>query len=346
MAMHSLRLSGNLMRMNEHAKERPMPRVLRWTLVLFALMIAVTGVYAQPRGGGAGTPTPEPGSWIPRPVPELPELDDFDDVLANPQQALDEFQAALNEGFSELIEENREAFEANRDAFPAAISSTAVRLAALVFGLIVLVFPDKTKVWAWVFVGIVLALILMQLPVGEAFKNEIASDPDMRFMRNEPLGSIVFVAIGALMGLSVLTPLFYFGVIGAGSLAGAAIATQIGGGAVEPALITVGAFVGFILTTIAVSRAGMLVPLAVGAALVALALGLSPALMLPIIALGGFVAMSRSSRFKQMRQREKLPTLQLKEGKVMVGNDRLNERHLHETHPAMADDRDNPLIKR
>jgi hypothetical protein len=54
----------------------------------------------------------------------------------------------------------------------------------------------------------------------------------------------------------------------------------------------------------------------------------------------------RSAVGKQLRQREKLPTLQLKEGKVLVGKDRLDERHLHESHPAMADDRDNPLIRR
>lgn len=323
-----------------------MPRVLRWTLVLFALILAASAVSAQPRGGGAGTPTPEPGSWIPRPVPEAPDLDDFDDILEHPQQALEEFQAALNAGFTELIEENRAAFEANRAAWPTAISSTVVRVAALVCGLILLAFPDKTKIWAWVFAGVLIALVVMQLPIGEDFKNEIASDPDMRFMRNEPIGSIVFVAIGALMGLSVLTPLYFFGMMGLGTLAGAAVATQLGGGAIEPGLVTVGAIVGFLLTTWAVSRGALLVPLGVGAAMVALALGLSPVLLVPLMLIGGMVAITRSSRFKQMRQREKLPTLQLKEGKVSVGPDRLERAHLHETNPIMADDRDNPLIKR
>jgi hypothetical protein len=341
--MRGLRLSGNLMRMNEHAKERLMPRVLRWTLVLFALIFAASAVSAQPRGGGAGTPTPEPGSWIPRPPAEL---EDFDDVLENPQRAWEEFQDALNDGIEQFVAENRALVDQNLAALPAATSSTLTRVVALVLGLIVLVFPDKSKVWAWVFVGIVIALVLVQIPLGEDIKRDISSGADMRFMRNEPIGSLVFVGFGALMGLSLLTPLFYFGMIAAGALAGAALATQLGGGTVEPALVTVGAFVGFILTTIAVSRAGMLIPLAVGAALVVFAAGLSPALMLPLIALGGFVAMSRSARFRQLRQREALPRLQLKEGKVVVGNDRLDERHLHEINPVMADDRDNPLIKR
>ena len=323
-----------------------MPRVLRWTLVFFTLIFAVSAVSAQPRGGGAGTPTPEPGSWIPRPVPELPPIRDFDDALENPQQALEEFQKVLTEGLNEAIEENRPEFEANVAAFPVAIASTAVRLAALVFGLILLAFPDRTKVWVWVFAGILIALILVQLPVGQAFKSEIASDPDMRFMRNEPVGTLVFVAIGALMGLSVLTPLYFFGMMGLGTLAGAAVATQLGGGTPETGLLTVGAIVGFILTTWAVSRGALLVPLGVGAAMVALAVGLSPVLIIPLMLIGGMVAIARSSRFKQMRQREKLPTLQLKEGKVLVGSDRLDRAHLHETNPVMADDRDNPLIKR
>lgn len=323
-----------------------MPRVLRWTLVLFALIFAASAVSAQPRGGGAGTPTPEPGGWIPRPVPELPALEDFDDVLENPQQALDEFQALLTEGFEELIEENREAFEANRAAWPAAVSSTITRLTALVLGLILLAFPDKTKVWAWVFLGALIALLVVQLPIGDEFKREISSGADMRFMRNEPLGSIVMVGIGALMGLSLLAPLYFFGMMGLGALAGAAVATQLGGGNVESGLLAVGAIVGFILTTWAVSRGALLVPLGVGAAMVALAVGLSPVLIVPLMLLGGMVAIARSSRFKQLRQREKLPTLQLKEGKVMVGADRLERSHLHDTHPAMTDDRDNPLIRR
>ena len=341
--MRRLRLSGNLMRMNDYAKERPMPRALRWTLVLLMLILAASAVSAQPRGGGAGTPTPEPGSWIPRPVPEL---EDFDDVLERPQQALEEFQAALNAGFSELIEENRAAFEANRAAWPAAISSTVVRLTALVCGLILLAFPTKTKVWAWVFAGALIALIVVQLPLGEEFKREISSGADMRFMRNEPLGSLAMIAIGALMGLSILTPLYFFGMMGLGALAGAAVATQLGGGTLEPGLLTVGAIVGFILITWAISRGALLVPLGVGAAMVVFALGLSPVLIIPLMLIGGMVGIARSSRFKQMRQREKLPTLQLKEGKVTVGPDRLERDHLHETNPIMADDRDNPLIKR
>ena len=323
-----------------------MPRALRWTLVLFALVLAASAVSAQPRGGGAGTPTPEPGSWIPRPVPEAPELETFEDALAHPEQALEEFQAALIEGIELSIAEGRGVFEANVAAFPAAISSPVVRLAALAFGLIALAFPARTRVWAWVFAGIVIALIVMQLPVGQDFKAEIASDPDMRFMRSEPLGSIVFVAIGALMGLSVLTPLYFFGMMGLGSLAGAALATQLGGGTLEPGLLTVGAIVGFLLITWAISRGSLLAPLGVGAALVALALGLGPVLILPLVVGALLVALMRSSVGKQLRQREKIPTLQLKEGKVMVGTDRLERDHLHESNPFMADDRDNPLIKR
>lgn len=323
-----------------------MPRALRWTLVLFTLILAASAVSAQPRGGGAGTPTPEPGGWIPRPVPELPELVGFEDALENPQQALDAFQTVINDGFRRLIEENRAAFEANRAAWPDAISSTVVRLAALAFGLILLAFPDKTKIWAWVFTGILIALVLMQLPVGQEFKSEIASDPDMRFMRNEPLGSIVFVAIGALMGLSVLTPLYFMGMMGAGALAGAAVANQLGGGTFEAGLMTVGSVVGFMLTTWVISRGALLVPLGVGAAMVVFALGLSPVLIIPFMLIGGMIAIARSTRFKQLRQREKLPTLQLKEGKVEVGPDRLDRSHLHEMNPVLADDRDNPLIKR
>ena len=323
-----------------------MPRVLRWTLVLFALIFAASAVSAQPRGGGAGTPTPEPGGWIPRPVPGRPELEDFDDVLENPQQALEEFQALLNEGFTDLIEENRVVFEENRAAWPAAISSTVTRLTALVFGLILLAFPDKTRVWAWVFAGVLIALILTQLPYGDVIKRELSNSADMRFMRNEPLGTLVMIGIGALMGLSVLTPLYFFGMMGLGALAGAALATQLGGGTPESGLLTVGAIVGFILITWAISRGALLVPLGVGAAMVAFGIGLSPVLMIPLMLLGGMVAIARSSRFKQLRQREKLPTLQLKEGKVMVGADRLERSHLHETNPVMADDRDNPLIKR
>jgi hypothetical protein len=344
--MRGLRLSGNLLRMNEHAKERPMPRVLRWTLVFFTLILAASAVSAQPRGGGAGTPTPEPGSWIPRPVPELPELEDFEDVLENPQQALEEFQAALIEGFESSIREGRGRYEANVAALPDALASPVARLAALALGLIALVFPTKTKVWAWVFAGIVIALLVMQLPIGEDIKRDISNSADMRFMRNEPLGSIVFVAIGALMGLSLLTPLYFFGMMGAGAIAGAGIAAQINGGVLEPGMLTVGAIVGFLLITWAISRGSLLAPLGVGAAMVVFALGVGPVLVLPIVVGALLVALMRSAVGKQLRQREKLPTLQLKEGKVLVGKDRLDERHLHESHPAMADDRDNPLIRR
>ena len=323
-----------------------MPRVLRWTLVFFMLIIAASAVSAQPRGGGSGTPTPEPGGWIPRPIPELPELEDFDDVLENPQQALEEFQAVLIEGFESSVREGRGRYEANVAALPDALASPVVRLAALAFGLIALVFPTKTKVWIWVFAGIVIALLVMQLPVGQEFKAEIASDPDMRFMRNEPLGSIVFVAIGALMGLSVLTPVYYFGMMGAGALAGAGIAAQINGGVLEPGILTVGAIVGFLLITWAISRGSLLAPLGVGAAMVVFALGLGAVLIIPIEIGALLVALMRSAIGTPFRQREKLPTLQLKEGKVLVGSDRLDRAHLHETNPVMADDRDNPLIKR
>ncbi len=101
-----------------------------------------------------------------------------------------------------------------------------------------------------------------------------------------------------------------------------------------------------LMTVWAISRGSLLAPLGVGAALVALALGLGPVLILPLVVGALLVALMRSSVGKQLRQREKIPTLQLKEGKVMVGTDRLERDHLHESNPFMADDRDNPLIKR
>lgn len=319
-----------------------MPRVLRWTLVLFALVVAVSSVWAQPRGGSTGTATPAPGGLIP--LPRSQDLD-FDQLLEDPEQVWIEFQNALTTGLQEFVTENRTLVEQNLAALSDATSSPVPRIAALLLGLIVLAFPAKTKAWSWLFAGLVLALILVNLPAGEEIKHEIFGGADMRFMRIEPVGSIVFVAIGALMGLGLLSTMFYLSTVGLGALAGALIAVQIGG-ADDTGLIIAGAMVGFIATTWAASRGTMLVTAALGAALVVFGLGVAPILIIPIMLVGATVAFARSPRAKQMRQRESLPSLQLKEGKVVTGKDRLDGRHLHDTSPSMTDDRDNPLIKR
>ncbi len=322
-----------------------MPRGRRWTLVLLvlALAVGVGAAVAQPAGGGAA---PTPGGPATRP----PLIRDFDDIVGDPRQAFAELYQIISDAYIEFADEYGERIEENVDALPAAVSATVTRVLALVLGAVLLIFPDRTKVWSWMALGAVLGLIVAQIPLGDAVRLELFRG-NFSFLSEEEVSTLGLVVVGAFAGLALLTPAFYVVATGAGALAGAAIAAQAtggpGGANVTAAALAGGAVIGFVLMTVVVSRIGILVPLAIGAGLVVLAAGLSATVALPIMIVAGFVAVARSAKGRQFRKRENLPSLELKEGKVDFDqNTRKPRQHLHEVLPAMADDRDNPLIKR
>lgn len=318
-----------------------MPRGLRWTVVLVVLGLTAAAAVAQPRGGGAGQATPTPP----------PLIANAADLFEDPEQAFGEFVQIAGDAVLEFVTEQRVRIEANRDALPAALTATVTRVAALVLGLALLALPNRLKNWSWVFFGAVVGLVVAQLPIGEEIRFELFRN-DLEFLIDEPFGTIGLVVGGALFGFLALQPAFYFAMTMAGGLAGAIAAGQLVGGfesiATTPAPMVIGGVLGFVAMLVAMSRAQILVTLAVGAALVVFAAGLGPSFMIPLVIVGALVAVGRSPRGRQLRKREILPSLELKEGKVQFEQDPgpRSRQHLHEILPAMADDRDNPLIKR
>lgn len=316
-----------------------MPRILRSLLAVIVIGLTTAVVLAQPGGGGSGTPIPS------RP----PVFEDLEDVLADPEGAMGELiQMIQRDLVDPFIRENRAAIEDNLDALPAALQANATRLLAIALGILALLFPARAGIWPLLFVGAVLGLIVAQIPAGNDIR-QLIFEGDLEFLRDEPLSSIAMVGVGALAGLVLIAPFFYLTLIVGGAFVGIAAGLQVVG--FDPDLaapaMAIGGTVGFIVMSYVLGRGRKLVPIAIGAGLVTFGLGLGYTFAIPLMVASAIFAAARSAQGKQSLKRVALPTLTLAEGRVDMNRDQRKTRaHLHEIVPSMADDRDNPLIKR
>ncbi len=319
-----------------------MPRVLRYLLALTVISLTAAFAFAQPGGGGTGSSDPT------NPASRPPIIEDFQDILDNPEAAMGELIQIVQREVENFLRENRALVDENLDALPAALGATTTRVLALALGALALIFPPRTKVWAWLFLGAVIGLIVAQIPLGDDVRRTLFTS-DLDFLMAEPQATIAMIAVGALAGLIVLSPLYFFTLALAGVLVGITIALRVVG--YDPDLaapaMAIGGFLGFILMAYAVGRGSLLVPIAVGSALIVFGLGIGVSWMVPLMVASGLVTAARSSAGKQRLKRTSLPILTLAEGRVNLDNNKARTReHLHEIIPTMADDRDNPLIKR
>lgn len=325
-----------------------MSRSVRYIILCVIFAVITTGSLAQ-SGGGNARP-------VPQAPPKRPFTDvyaDMDDILANPLGALEAF---LTEGGLELksdIDAFPRSFDDFRYGIEAAVRSNAFRIMALAFGLLALLFPDKTKYFVWGFIGALLGLIFSYLP--QSYEMTYSMSREMSFMAREPGRTIGLVLIASVFGVMVISPLFFFAFSGLMSLSIGIIALSVTGaqGNDVTAIFTVASIVGFILALVISNRVMVLVPSFVGAALIVMALGLSTSLIIPLALFSMLIMIGRLQRAKGKGKRIPLPSLQLQDGKVDLRRNSdnrsqseksLSNRHLHEILPEMADDRDEPLI--
>lgn len=321
-----------------------MTNLMRRAVVLGLLMAVVAmGARAQgPSGGGTG------GERPPLTLDDL-DLEDFGRVLQNPQAFINEIAPLFAEPVQDLVDQFGPEIQANVTALEASVATSTVRYAALVLGILILLFVRRAKAWSWVALGAVAGLAVAPLPLVDTLRQELLTG-ELSFLLDDPLATISVVAIGALAGIMVFAPMFYLSVTGIMVLVGIALATQVFGASSDvfdsPGFLF-GVIGGFIIGGYVSSRSGILVTLAIGAALIVFGLNLPPLWIVVLMAVGGLFAGARSPRGKQITKRISLPTLDLQEGKV---GDRVKpkrgEAHLHDIMPEMADDRAEPLIRR
>ncbi|MBK9125731.1 MAG: hypothetical protein IPM16_21755 [Chloroflexi bacterium] len=322
-----------------------MTHLVRRAVVLGVLLAVVAaGVWAQgPSGGGTG------GERPPLTLDDL-DLEDFGEVLRNPQAFIDEFAPLLAEPVQELVDQFGPEIQANVTALEASVATSTVRYAAIVLGILVLLFARRAKAWSWLALGAVVGLAVAPLPLVDTLRQELLTG-ELSFLLDDPLATISMVVVGALAGIAVFAPMFYLSVTGIMALVGIALATQVFGASADvfdsPGFL-LGVVGGFIAGGYVSSRSGLLVTLAIGAALIVFGLNLSPLWIVLLMAVGGAFAGLRSTRGKQMTKRITLPTLELQEGKVAKEKvkPKRSGAHLHDIMPEMADDRTEPLIRR
>lgn len=328
-----------------------MPRIPRWSIILALMMMillvfATTVTLAQPAGGGRGQPTPPPGGT---PASRPPLVRDLQDILDDPQLALGELMQLVQTFINDFIQENQVQLQRNIDALPDATQASLVRVLSLVLGVIALLYPHSSKGLAWLFLGAVVGAVIAQLPIGDDIRFQLARG-DMRFLLDDGPGTIALIVGFGIAGLIVLWPAYFMLFTAAGSFAGVQIALRVTGenpNLTEGAVI-VGAILGFIIMSTIAGRATILIPMIVGAVLVVFGAGLGTGMIVPLAFASAVIATVRSPKAKERLKRVGLPTLDLQEGKIDLNPSGKQKRreHLHEIIPQMADDRDNPLIKR
>lgn len=322
-----------------------MTYLIRRAVVLGVLLaVAAAGVWAQgPTGGRTG------GERPPLTIDDL-DLDDFGRILQNPQRFIDEFAPMLAEPVQELVNEIGPEIQANVSALEASAATSTVRYAALILGVLILLYARRAKAWSWVALGAVVGLTVAPLPLVDTVQQELFTG-ELSFLLDDPLATLSVIAFGALIGIAVLAPIFYLGVTGILVLVGIALGTQLFGPTVDffesPGLLF-GIFGGFMAGAYLTSRSRLLVALAIGAALTVFALNLPPLWIVFLMAVGILFNGVRSPRGKQMTKRIALPTLSLREGKVAAEEvgPKAGSPHLHDVLPEMADDSAEPLIRR
>lgn len=322
-----------------------MPNVMRRAVVLGVLLVVIAaGAWAQPPGGGSA------GGERPPLTPDDLDWEDFAGSLRNPQKFIDMIVPFLGESVQQLVDRFGPEIRANVTALEASVATPIVRYAALVLGVVVLLSGRRARGWSWLAMGAVIGLAVAPLPLIDTLRRELFVD-ELSFLLDDPLATLSVVAVGALAGLMVLAPTFYLGVTGIMILVGIALGTQLFGASGD-VFDSPGLLFGLIGGTVAggflSSRSGLLVTLAIGAALITFGLNLPPVWIVLLMAVGGLLIGVRSPRGRQLTKRITLPTLELQEGKVAKEKikPKRGEAHLHDILPEMADDSGEPLIRR
>jgi hypothetical protein len=317
----------------------------RVALVLIVLVLAaasVLGVYAQPGGGAPNvpvtvTPTPRPS------FPSFPPTQSITEV-GEIEQLLRELGDALDTELAGPLAELRPVVQENLPSARVALEGNLLKAAALIMGVLLLGFVQRFKGVALVTVGVMIGLLVSQLPLAADLTRDLARE--LPFMANPVGQTIGFGLIGAVGGLILLTPLTFMTLAGAGALAGALLGVQFIGGNDPEFSVGIGALVGFMAMSWAISRGWVLLALAVGGGLMVFALRLQPG-WIPLFMLTGVLSLQLRDRDKRIAMRPKpLQELDLKDGKVDIRKMNKSARpEQTKIAPEMHDDSSNSPIR-